>query len=50
MVRALPGGDIVALTPPLMISAEEVEQIVARTGRALDAAAAKLRADGVFQD
>jgi 4-aminobutyrate--pyruvate transaminase len=35
IVRALP-GDIVAFSPPLVIEAEEIEEMIASFGRALD--------------
>ncbi len=42
IVRAL--GDSVAVTPPLVISAEEVDELLARLGRTLEATAARLGA------
>jgi L-2,4-diaminobutyrate transaminase len=43
VVRPLPGGDIIALSPPLSITEAEVDQIVAGLIRAIESATAELR-------
>jgi L-2,4-diaminobutyrate transaminase len=49
LARALPGGDIIAVTPPLSITADEVDQITERLGRALDRTAVQMREEGVWR-
>jgi L-2,4-diaminobutyrate transaminase len=46
IVRALPAGDVLAFSPPLCITREEVDEIVTRFGRGLDAVADELRRQG----
>ena len=46
IVRPL-GGDVVALCPPMSITADEIELLLERFGRALDDAHAQLKADGL---
>lgn len=41
MARPLPGGDIIALSPPLSITKEEVDIVIDRLGNALDHVAAQ---------
>jgi len=43
LIRALPMGDITALSPPLCITADEVNEGVARYARALEAATPAIR-------
>jgi L-2,4-diaminobutyrate transaminase len=49
IVRSLPSGDVVALSPPLIVTADDIELIVGRFAKGLDKAAASLRADGIWQ-
>ena len=49
IVRSLPSGDVVALSPPLIVTPDDVELIVDRFARGLDKAAAGLRADGIWR-
>jgi L-2,4-diaminobutyrate transaminase len=49
ITRNLPSGDIVAFSPPLIVTADDVELIVDRFAKGLDKAAASLRADGVWR-
>ena len=49
IVRSLPSGDVVALSPPLIVTADDVELIVGRFAKGLDKAAASLRADGIWR-
>src|SRR5690606_16930199 len=49
IARNLPSGDIVAFSPPLMITRDDVELIETRFARGLDKVAASLRADGIWQ-
>ncbi|MDJ0387170.1 aspartate aminotransferase family protein [Roseomonas sp. E05] len=46
ILRALP-NDSIAFSPPLVISAAEVEEMVEKFGRALDALSAQLRREGL---
>jgi L-2,4-diaminobutyrate transaminase len=48
ILRGLPGGNTLAFSPPLIIREAEVDQIVARFGRALAKAEAAFRADGTW--
>jgi L-2,4-diaminobutyrate transaminase len=49
IVRSLPSGDVVALSPPLIVTPDDVELIVGRFTTGLDKAAARLRADGIWR-
>jgi adenosylmethionine-8-amino-7-oxononanoate aminotransferase len=49
ITRSLPGGDVVAFSPPLMITADDVELVAERFAKGLDQAAADLRADGIWR-
>ena len=49
LVRSLPGGDVVAFSPPLIVTADDVALIVDRFVKALDKASAALRADGIWR-
>jgi L-2,4-diaminobutyrate transaminase len=49
IVRSLPGGDVIALSPPLIVTADDVELIVGRFAKGLDKAAASLRAEGIWR-
>jgi adenosylmethionine-8-amino-7-oxononanoate aminotransferase len=49
ITRSLPGGDVVAFSPPLMITADDVELVAERFAKGLDQAAAGLRADGIWR-
>jgi L-2,4-diaminobutyrate transaminase len=49
IVRSLPSGDVVALSPPLIVTADDIELIVGRFAKGLDKAAASLRADGIWR-
>jgi L-2,4-diaminobutyrate transaminase len=49
ITRNLPGRDVVAFSPPLTITADDVELIAARFAKGLDQAAAGLRADGIWR-
>ncbi|HEX6141295.1 MAG TPA: aminotransferase class III-fold pyridoxal phosphate-dependent enzyme, partial [Geminicoccaceae bacterium] len=49
ILRGLPGGNTMAFSPPLVISEDEVEQIVTRFTRALDKAGKALKEDGIWQ-
>ena len=42
IARAMPGGDILGFAPPLVITPEEVDEMVARVGRAIDTVADEL--------
>jgi L-2,4-diaminobutyrate transaminase len=46
IARAMPHGDILGFSPPLVLREEEAAEIVARTKRAVGAVAAELRRDG----
>jgi L-2,4-diaminobutyrate transaminase len=48
IVRNLPSGDVVAFSPPLIITEDDVELIASRFAKGLDKAAAGLRADGIW--
>jgi len=48
IARAMPHGDILGFAPPLIIGNDIVDLIVERTGAALDAVAAELRAEGAI--
>jgi L-2,4-diaminobutyrate transaminase len=49
IVRSLPGGDVIALSPPLIVTADDVELIVGRFAKGLEKAAASLRAEGIWR-
>jgi L-2,4-diaminobutyrate transaminase len=49
ITRNLPSGDIVAFSPPLTVTADDVELIASRFAKGLDQAAAGLRADGIWR-
>jgi L-2,4-diaminobutyrate transaminase len=49
LVRNLPGGDVVAFSPPLIVTLDDVALIVDRFIKALDKASAALRANGVWR-
>jgi adenosylmethionine-8-amino-7-oxononanoate aminotransferase len=49
IVRSLPSGDVVALSPPLIVTPDDVDLIVDRFARGLDKAAASLRVDGIWR-
>jgi adenosylmethionine-8-amino-7-oxononanoate aminotransferase len=49
ITRNLPSGDVVAFSPPLTITADDVELIASRFAKGLDKAAASLRADGIWR-
>lgn len=49
VTRNLPGGDIIAFSPPLAITIDDVETIVGRFEKGLAKATAGLRADGIWQ-
>ena len=52
ITRALPEADTISFSPPFTISAEEIEEVVAAVGQAVDAAArseAAQRQDGALQ-
>lgn len=48
IVRALPEGNTISMSPPLCITAAEIDDALARFGRALDVAAGKLREEGIW--
>jgi L-2,4-diaminobutyrate transaminase len=49
ITRNLPSGDIVAFSPPLTVTVDDVELIETRFASGLEKAAASLRADGIWQ-
>ncbi len=49
ILRALPGGDIMAFSPPLTITEEEVGIAAERFDKALARTMAELRAEGIWQ-
>jgi L-2,4-diaminobutyrate transaminase len=49
ITRNLPSGDIIAFSPPLTVTADDVELIAGRFAATLDKAAAGLRTDGIWQ-
>ncbi|MFN0044386.1 MAG: aminotransferase [Alphaproteobacteria bacterium] len=49
IARAMPNGDLLAFSPPLCITKSEVDEIIARTKRALDRAAGAFRKEGIWQ-
>jgi L-2,4-diaminobutyrate transaminase len=49
ITRNLPAGDVVAFSPPLTITRDDVELIAGRFAKGLDQAAAGLRADGIWR-
>jgi L-2,4-diaminobutyrate transaminase len=49
IARSLPGGDVVAFSPPLVITADDIELIASRFAKGLDQAAVSLRADGIWR-
>ena len=48
IVRGLPEGNTVSMSPPLTITEAEVDEALARFGRGLDAAAQELRGEGML--
>jgi 4-aminobutyrate--pyruvate transaminase len=48
ITRNLPSGDVVAFSPPLIITPDDVELIASRFAEGLGKAAASLRADGIW--
>jgi len=48
ILRGLPGGNTMAFSPPLVISEDEVEEIVTRFTRALDKAGKSFKDDGIW--
>lgn len=49
IARAMPHGDILGFAPPLIITRAEVDDLLARTRRAVDMVAAELRQSGHLQ-
>jgi adenosylmethionine-8-amino-7-oxononanoate aminotransferase len=49
IVRSLPSGDVLALSPTLIVTPDDVELIVGRCATGLDQAAASLRAEGIWR-
>jgi L-2,4-diaminobutyrate transaminase len=49
ILRGLPGGNTMAFSPPLVISEDEVEQVVTRFTRALDKVGRTFKDDGIWQ-
>ena len=49
ITRNLPGGDVIAFSPPLTVTLDDLELIESRLANGLDKAAASLRADGIWQ-
>lgn len=47
VARAMPHGDILGFAPPLVVSRDEVDEIVARTRRAVESVADDLTREGV---
>jgi L-2,4-diaminobutyrate transaminase len=49
ILRGLPGGNTMALSPPLVVSEDEIEQITQRFGRSLDKAGQAFKSDGIWR-
>jgi L-2,4-diaminobutyrate transaminase len=49
ITRNLPSGDIIAFSPPLTVTLDDVDLMERRFASGLDKAAASLRADGIWQ-
>jgi L-2,4-diaminobutyrate transaminase len=49
IVRALPAGDVLAFSPPLCITRDEVDQVVERFGRGLEAVTDELTREGTWK-
>jgi adenosylmethionine-8-amino-7-oxononanoate aminotransferase len=49
ITRNLPGGDVVAFSPPLTVTLDDLDVIESRFATGLDKAAASLRGDGIWQ-
>ncbi len=49
IARAMPHGDILGFAPPLVINREQVDEVVARTRRAVDSVAETLERDKVWR-
>jgi L-2,4-diaminobutyrate transaminase len=49
ITRNLPAGDVVAFSPPLTVTGDDVELIASRFAKGLDKAASSLRADGIWR-
>jgi adenosylmethionine-8-amino-7-oxononanoate aminotransferase len=49
IVRALPTGDVLAFSPPLCITRDEVDQVVERFGRGLEAVTDELAREGAWK-
>lgn len=49
IARAMPHGDILGFAPPLVISRDEIDEVVARTRRAVDSVAEALERDKVWR-
>jgi L-2,4-diaminobutyrate transaminase len=49
ITRNLPSGDIIAFSPPLTVTPDDLELIERRFASGLDKAAASLRADGIWR-
>ncbi len=49
IARAMPHGDILGFAPPLIVNREEVDEIVARTQRAVDSVADTLERDKIWR-
>lgn len=50
IARAMPHGDILGFSPPLILTEEEAEEIVARARRAFGRVAEALHGEGVWRD
>ena len=48
IVRPLPDGDMLGFSPPLIVTEQDIDEMVERTARALDAETAALVADGIW--
>ena len=48
IARAMPHGDILGFAPPLIVTRAEVDEIVARAKRALDAVTEALTREGAL--
>jgi 4-aminobutyrate--pyruvate transaminase len=49
ITRNLPSGDIIAFSPPLTVTLDDLELIERRFASGLDKVAASLRADGIWR-
>jgi L-2,4-diaminobutyrate transaminase len=49
IARAMPHGDILGFAPPLVINREQVDEVVARTRRAVDSVAETLERDKIWR-